>query len=175
MDVRTPAMRAQAVRKLGVHLETMSAGAISAVLDDAYAQLGVAPQPCAFHRRMTDEQILELRGLGRFEIGGHTPNHVSLATIDEPVAQQEIRASFEHLTGLLGAPPTSFAYPFGNVGHTVSPQNARVVARVGYRQAFTTTPRAVPRWFDPYLVPRLDAGAVPAEVLCSSIREAMEG
>jgi peptidoglycan/xylan/chitin deacetylase (PgdA/CDA1 family) len=174
MDVRTPEARARALQKLGVHLETLTGDRIDAVLSSAYEQLGVTPRPCEHHRRMTDAEIRTLQAMGPFEIGGHTPRHLALASLDDAAALAEMTASFEHLTGLLGAPPASFAYPFGNVGYTVSRQNAALVARAGYRQAFTTDARAVPRWFDPYLVPRLLAPDVDADELRGAIVRAME-
>lgn len=173
IDVRTPDGRAQAVQKLGVHLETMTAPAIAAVLDSAYEQLGYEPAPCARHRRLRDDELLELRALGRFEIGGHTPNHLALASLDDHTAMAEITASFDHLTGLLGAPPASFAYPFGSVGHAITPAHARLVERAGFRQAFTTQSAEVGRLFDPFLVPRVQAMAIDADELHASITHAM--
>jgi peptidoglycan/xylan/chitin deacetylase (PgdA/CDA1 family) len=173
MDVRTPEARARAVQKLGVHLETLPGDQLASVLSSAYEQLGVSPRPCERHRRMSDAEIRSLHAMGPFEIGGHTPHHLALASLDDTAALAEMTASFEHLTGLLGRPPASFAYPFGNVGHTVSRQSAVLAERAGYRQAFTTEPRAVRRWFDPYLVPRLLAPDVDAGDLRGAILEAM--
>jgi peptidoglycan/xylan/chitin deacetylase (PgdA/CDA1 family) len=175
IDVRTPAARAQAVQKLGVHLETLPAEGIASTLDAVYGQLGVDPRPCSHHRRMTDDEILALRSLGPFEIGGHTPNHLALASLDSATALAQIAASFGHLTGLLGSMPVSFAYPFGQLGYTVSTRDASLVERAGFRFGFTTVPRSVPRRFDPHLVPRLTVTDIGAADLVGTVLDAMAG
>ena len=173
LDVRTEPARAQAVKNLGAHLETMPSAKIEALLGDLYSQLGFEPQPCLRHRRLQDHEVVELSRLGSFEIGCHTQNHVALACIDHVEAQAEIEASRDHVTALTGAAPRSFAYPFGSFGYTLTSDHARMVEEAGFRQAFTTERQDVNRWFNPYLIPRYLVGPVDAEALRVEIAQGM--
>ncbi|MCP4644874.1 MAG: polysaccharide deacetylase family protein [bacterium] len=61
---------------------------------------------------MTWDEVRELAGMG-VDIGAHTVNHVRLSHLDGTGQRAEIAGSYDAIADALGAPPTSFAYPFG--------------------------------------------------------------
>ncbi|MGH6678037.1 MAG: polysaccharide deacetylase family protein [Bradyrhizobium sp.] len=71
----------------------------------------------------------------RFEIGGHTRNHVVLTELAPAVAAREISSNKARLEDLLGRQITSFAYVRGRHNRLLH----RLVAEAGYRYARTTT------------------------------------
>lgn len=70
----------------------------------------------------------------RFEIGGHTRNHVVLTELASAAAAREISSNKAHLEDLLGREITSFAYVRGRHNRLLR----RLVAESGYRYARTT-------------------------------------
>lgn len=62
-------------------------------------------------RGLSDKDVGDLAQ--KWEIGGHGIHHLDLAGVDDAVALSEVRGSKEYLEDLLGAPVTSYAFPFG--------------------------------------------------------------
>ncbi len=62
--------------------------------------------------RLTWQQLQELKNIYGWEIGGHTINHVNLATQTPEEAEYSIKADYDSLKAY-GFHPTSFATPFG--------------------------------------------------------------
>lgn len=93
----------------------------------------------------------ELGELARtgIEIGSHGIEHRSLRNAPDDVARHEIVASKERLEQALGAPVTSFAYPYGLVG------GAELV-RATYSAACTTQVEHASNATDPLAIPRID-------------------
>ncbi|HVF97561.1 MAG TPA: polysaccharide deacetylase family protein [Flavisolibacter sp.] len=81
---------------------------------------------------MPEQQLKELAK--NFEIGGHTLNHVRLATTSSTVLETEIDGCYQWLSELLGAAPSSFCFP-GGVYNTVALQT---VFNAGFKMARTT-------------------------------------
>jgi peptidoglycan/xylan/chitin deacetylase (PgdA/CDA1 family) len=69
----------------------------------------------------------------RFEVGGHTQDHVSLTHIAPELALNQIVANKYRLEDLLGREIPGFAYVRGHHNHTVR----RLVAKAGFRYART--------------------------------------
>jgi peptidoglycan/xylan/chitin deacetylase (PgdA/CDA1 family) len=67
-----------------------------------------------------------------FDVGNHTWSHPCLDQCPEAEARSEVRRAHEALTAALGAPPTTFAYPNGNLDPRVEP----VLAELGYTTGF---------------------------------------
>ena len=173
IDVRTAPARQQAVAKLAAHLETSAADNVKRLLAAVYDQLGTEPARCAAHRRLDRRELQELSRLGKFDLGGHTRTHVALSIASEPDAMEEISVSYRYVADLLGRPPVGFAYPFGSLGRTVDPGLGRLVQRAGFKLAFTTQYRDVPRRFDPYLIPRINPGNISGSELATEVRRVM--
>ncbi|MFE5935332.1 polysaccharide deacetylase family protein [Streptomyces sp. NPDC056470] len=96
----------------------------------------------------------ELRALeaGRIVVGNHTLTHPCLDRCDDDQVRTEVLQAHERLTELLGRPPSSFAYPNGNVDERAH----RLLARAGYRSGFLYNHRlAAPGARHPLRIDRL--------------------
>ncbi|HUY27492.1 MAG TPA: polysaccharide deacetylase family protein [Candidatus Binataceae bacterium] len=82
-------------------------------------------------RVLTLEQIRHWARQG-IEFGSHTRTHPDLTALDSSALEREIAGSADDLRAILGAPVTSFAYPYGRLTDSVR----RVVERF-YGAAFT--------------------------------------
>jgi peptidoglycan-N-acetylglucosamine deacetylase len=69
----------------------------------------------------------------RFEVGGHTQDHISLTSIAPALASDQILANKYRLEDLLGQEVPGFAYVRGHHNHTVR----NLVEKAGYRYART--------------------------------------
>jgi hypothetical protein len=67
---------------------------------------------------MTVEQIRYWAERG-VEFGGHSRTHADLTTLTADEARAEIEGSKADLTAILGTPPVSFAYPFGQQSDSI--------------------------------------------------------
>jgi peptidoglycan/xylan/chitin deacetylase (PgdA/CDA1 family) len=65
------------------------------------------------------------------EVGTHTAEHLDLTSCSEDVAFEEIRASVDRITQVLGQRPIHFSFPYGRS----SPQTREMVLRLGLRSA----------------------------------------
>ncbi|MFE0105739.1 polysaccharide deacetylase family protein [Streptomyces sp. NPDC059009] len=93
----------------------------------ARARLPRAPR----RPQLTPEELRELRD-GGVEIGNHTLTHPRLDRCADTVVREEVTAAHELLTGHLGTPPGSFAYPNGDFDARAD----RLLAGLGYRTGF---------------------------------------
>ena len=75
-------------------------------------------QGSATHRLMTAEQIRYWATQG-IEFGAHSRTHSDLTTLSTNELENEIVGSRDDLAKILGAPVTSFAYPFGSYNQAV--------------------------------------------------------
>jgi peptidoglycan/xylan/chitin deacetylase (PgdA/CDA1 family) len=78
------------------------------------------------------EEILVLRDAG-WDIGSHTLTHPRLTRLSSEEAQNEIRESRRILEAKLGAPPVSFAHPYGDGADHIGIR--RMIQEAGYRTA----------------------------------------
>jgi peptidoglycan/xylan/chitin deacetylase (PgdA/CDA1 family)/glycosyltransferase involved in cell wall biosynthesis len=97
------------------------------------------------------EQARQLRAAGH-EIGAHTRNHCSLTDADDATQREEIAGCKRELEEALGAPVTTFAYPYGRRDeHAVA-----VTEAAGFLGACTTHPDLARFDEDPVRLPRLE-------------------
>lgn len=90
--------------------------------------------PCRNSEGRAVMQATEIAQLGRrFEIGGHTRDHLSLTEIAPNLAAGQILGNKRRLEDLLGREVDGFAYVRGRHNHTVR----SLVAKAGYRYART--------------------------------------
>ena len=97
----------------------------------------------------------ELRELDRHPlvtIGSHTRRHPLLTSLATPEAREEIAGSKAILEEELGHSVDCFSYPYG--AHSF--RLRRAVRDVGFRYAFTTGARRVPRRLRPFAIPRYE-------------------
>jgi peptidoglycan/xylan/chitin deacetylase (PgdA/CDA1 family) len=76
----------------------------------------------------------ELRSLSarHFEIGAHTRTHVDLGAVPGDEARREIAGARQELESRLGAPVTSFAYPYGRRDN-ITEATRKIVKDAGFR------------------------------------------
>jgi peptidoglycan/xylan/chitin deacetylase (PgdA/CDA1 family) len=79
------------------------------------------------------DEILAMAAKG-VEFGSHTHSHPRLTSLDDEKIRAELRESRESLGGILGTPPMSFCYPYGNFSRRV----AEHVKESGYLSATST-------------------------------------
>ncbi len=63
---------------------------------------------------MNRQDLVELNNIG-MEVGGHSHNHIKLASQPSDVVEEEIKRCKEILEDILNKKINSFAYPFGSV------------------------------------------------------------
>ncbi|BAJ31887.1 MULTISPECIES: polysaccharide deacetylase family protein [Kitasatospora] len=90
-----------------------------------------AKQQAPRRRQLTGGELRELADSG-IAIGNHTASHPCLDHCTDPDIDAQLVGAHDKLTGWLGRPPTSFAYPNGN--H--DPRAERVLRTLGYRTGF---------------------------------------
>lgn len=102
---------------------------------------------------MTEEQVRQIHNKG-FGIGAHTVGHPILTCCSDEEAREEIGASREILSGIIGAPIRSFAYPNGLPGRDFSSKHVNMVKAAGYAYAVTTGTGAADLCSSPFQIPR---------------------
>jgi len=86
-------------------------------------------------------------------IGAHTVSHVSLTTVDEGRAREEIVASRKMLEDEFGVPVKHFCYPYGDWNARI----AALVSEAGYTTASTTLFGVNTPPVDPFALKRIHA------------------
>ncbi len=164
LEVLHPALRASAppLLELGLGRICEWAG-----LSAGSAPVGTSEDP--LRRPMTPEELASFAASEVVELGAHTANHPSMTSLSRAATFEEVTASRAYLTELLGAPPTSFSYPFGDNNRTAR----SVVARSGFDHAVAVRGdipvTAGARWFE---IPRLVAIDEPEEALGRRVEQA---
>ena len=108
----------------------------------------------AAEKVLTAEQLNRLVADPLVHIGSHNHNHIVLNhhVSPEDVAY-EMRTSKEWLKRTIGVDAVSYCYPNGQ-SSDFSAMTKRMCEDAGYKIAFTTISRAVPKDVDPYKIPR---------------------
>ena len=124
-----------------------------AVLAELRRIAGVSMAACADHRYLSVDELKAWKAGGRLEIGAHTMNHLVLGKRSPEEQFAEIGQSKHKLERQLGAPVTTFAYPYGSAWD-VSPLTVAYVQKAGFRVALANQPGPVTRLSDPFWLPR---------------------
>jgi peptidoglycan/xylan/chitin deacetylase (PgdA/CDA1 family) len=122
------------------------------VLDRLRAWAGAADEVRPEFRAMSPDEMNELASGGLVEVGAHTMTHPSLPTLSAESRRREIVGGRDRLQEILGAPVTSFAYPYGDVDDAT----ASDVADAGFHSACACEGRVVVPRSHPLRLPRLD-------------------
>lgn len=102
--------------------------------------------------KLTDDQVRALLATGRWELGAHTRTHALLPSLSREEAFEEIRSARVAFAREFGAPPATFAYPFG----AFTDEHVAIVREAGYLGAVTTAPGVPQRPNrDPFRTPRV--------------------
>lgn len=108
-------------------------------------------------RVMTTEEVRLLGADGLVEIGSHTATHPRLAALSATAQLDDIRRGKQRLEEIIGAPVTSFSYPFGGQ-LDVSATTVNAVREAGFERACTTRKGVVRPSTNPLRLPRLYVG-----------------
>jgi peptidoglycan/xylan/chitin deacetylase (PgdA/CDA1 family) len=149
---------ATAAKQIALWLQGRPAGSVEEALAQLHQWAGIGGNlaPRETHRPLTLDELRELAGSDRLEIGAHTRHHLRLGAQTAGVQHDEIAGSRADLERWLGAAPAAFAYPFGNPGSDYSPATVAAVAEIGFARAVSggpgltgrSSPRyELPRWF----------------------------
>lgn len=125
-------------------------------------------------RGMSWDQIREMHAAG-MEVGGHTVTHPNLASIGEGAARWEIARSKTEIEQRLGAPVTTFAYPFGKPKHHFSAETVRLVQECGFSHAVTVHHRGVVAGDRPFRIPRFAVGEDDVALVARKVRGDQDG
>lgn len=85
---------------------------------------------------LNESQIREILASGLVELGGHTLDHLDLASIKTEVAWKEIYDSKINLEKMFGVTVPSFAYPYGAFNSSV----INLTKKAGYTNAVSVIP-----------------------------------
>ena len=124
-----------------------------AVLDRLFCWAGQSRQARPTHQALSTSELCELASGGLVEVGAHTMTHPVLTRLTLEQQQSEIIKSKQTLEAKLGAPVTSFAYPFGGRAQ-YSKQTPRLVRAAGFTCACSNFQGHVAFYSDPYQLPR---------------------
>jgi peptidoglycan/xylan/chitin deacetylase (PgdA/CDA1 family) len=106
---------------------------------------------------MTADELAALARDG-VAVESHGHAHVDYARVDARTVEDDVRASVDLLTELLGHPPRYLAYPYGRA----SPAAAEAAARHGLRAAFTLDrPQAITGEYALSRIPIVPADIAP--------------
>ena len=95
------------------------------------------------------DQIREMRDAG-VEIGAHTASHLHMVEASDDVNRTEMQRSLKRMEEELGAPPTLFAYPYGEAG--LAEQG--IVSEFGFKMAFGQHSAVAYAGLQPMYLPR---------------------
>jgi peptidoglycan/xylan/chitin deacetylase (PgdA/CDA1 family) len=115
---------------------------------------GVEEEGWSSHPLLSLEQASALANEDLIEIGAHTVNHPSLASLSLESQRNEIVKSKARLEDVVGCPVTSFAYPYGKRSD-YSAQTIALVREAGFTCACSNFPGRVTRSTDAFQLPRL--------------------
>jgi len=113
----------------------------------------LASRVAAQREMMTVDEVRLLARAG-MDIGGHTRNHPILRSLSSEAALGEIRAGYDDLTAIVGAPPALFSYPNGKRGDDYEPVHGQMAKKAGFKYAFSTHRGVATRDTDRYQLPR---------------------
>jgi peptidoglycan/xylan/chitin deacetylase (PgdA/CDA1 family) len=140
IDVRDDAGRLRSIKALSRRLRPLPLATIDTLVATIAGQLGAETMPaCDAHALLDTAELKDLAADPLFELGSHCVSHTMLSALTPPEQEEELATSRAALAELVGAPPTSVAYPFGTPDAT-GPVTLRAAAACGYRRGYLNTP-----------------------------------
>lgn len=138
----------------------------------AAMHLAEGAQPEDGARPLDRDGIVALARQPGCRIGCHAATHRALAGLAADDLHAEIAGAQATLAAWLGAPPDSFAYPYGDAA-AIDDAAVAAVRTAGFACAVTTRQAAVAPWDDRMRLPRLAVRDVPAADLLAAIRRSL--
>ena len=119
------------------------------------------PQPSTSRDCLTWSEVAELHRAG-IEFGSHTVSHPKLVELPWPEVESEISNSKSEIEARLGAPISSFCYPyaFPQADRQFAHRFTGLLAETGYRCCTTTELGRVHACSDPFRLKRLPANSL---------------
>jgi peptidoglycan/xylan/chitin deacetylase (PgdA/CDA1 family)/glycosyltransferase involved in cell wall biosynthesis len=102
---------------------------------------------------MSLEEVRRMARSGA-SLGAHSRTHPALPEITDGALEAEVAGSRSDLERVLGAPVTTFAFPYGRYDDRA----VAAVRRAGFEAACTALPRPARPGDDPMLLPRIEVG-----------------
>jgi peptidoglycan/xylan/chitin deacetylase (PgdA/CDA1 family) len=106
------------------------------------------------HRILNQKECVELAQRAGIEIGAHTVNHASLASLSIDAQRHEILESRVCLEAILRRPVKSFSYPFGKQ-QDYTPDTIALVQESGFSIACSNMSGVVSSTADLFQLPRV--------------------
>ena len=151
--------RMRLYRECQRHLKSVPDTEQRALLPRVFDALGVAAAEVELPRQvMTWDQMRASRDVTTY--GGHLHSHPLVSRIGSSQLEREFEVSHRRMTDELGAPPTLFAYPDGDI----TPAAKEAVRRHGYQMAFGILEGLVTGRSDWYAIDRLTGPATVADL-----------
>jgi peptidoglycan/xylan/chitin deacetylase (PgdA/CDA1 family) len=125
----------------------------------------------AGQKTMSKKELLDLAGVGLFEIGAHTRHHPNLSYLSVEEQQQEIEESKKTLEGALGLQVKSFSYPHG----AYTQDTVALLQRSGFKASCTCEAKPVTKKDDPLLLPRFTVLNWNGDVFEQKLRQWLAG
>jgi peptidoglycan/xylan/chitin deacetylase (PgdA/CDA1 family) len=147
-----PSPRHKLLRDIHRVIRVMPHEPRQAVLDRLRAWAGVENVVREPFRAMSHDEIRELAQGGLIEVGAHTVTHPSLPALADEARRGETAGCRARLQEILGAPVTTFAYPYGDVDDA----SAAAVRDAGFDAACACASRVVVPRSEPLKLPRMD-------------------
>jgi peptidoglycan/xylan/chitin deacetylase (PgdA/CDA1 family) len=157
--------RMRIYRECQRHLKTVPDAGKTALLPRVFEALDVDQADVHLPRQvMTWEQMRASRDVTTF--GGHLHSHPLVSRIDTDQLERELQLSHQRMTTELGARPTLFAYPDGDVTDAAK----AAVRRHGYHMAFGIVEGLATPHSDWYEIARLTGPATVADLAWRIVR-----
>jgi len=169
LSADTPTSRHQLYRTLCDALSPLASLERSGVLDQLLGWAQVSPEARPSHRPLSAAELVQLRQGNVVDIGGHTVDHLILSRLSEAAQRSQIAGNKSELEAMLGSQVTTFAYPYGTLGH----YNAASVAAVkeaGFMHACSNFAGLIRRGADRWQLPRLLVRDWPGPVFEERLR-----
>lgn len=155
----TPEQRMRIYRECQRHLKTVSNDDKDALLPRMFEALGVDRKDIDLPRQvMTWEQMRATQDVTTY--GGHLHSHPLVSRIDSSRLELEFQRSHARMSAELGAVPTLFAYPDGDITEAAK----AAVRRHGYHMAFGIIEGLVTPQTDWFAIARLTGPATVADL-----------
>jgi peptidoglycan/xylan/chitin deacetylase (PgdA/CDA1 family) len=139
-------------------------------MDQVAAWSGVEVELEPDRRPLSAEGVRELAASGVVEIGGHTTTHPVLAELDADSQSEEIGGGKAALERMIGAPITSFAYPYG--GQSEYDRTAVGAVRdAGYQRACANVQGSVRAGAEIFELPRLIVGDWDGDTFAKQVEQ----
>jgi peptidoglycan/xylan/chitin deacetylase (PgdA/CDA1 family) len=153
-SANAPGTRQHLFRILWQLLHSMTSDERDQALQRLLIWSGAASGARPSYRTLSSQEVTRLAVGGLIEVGAHTVSHPVLSRLDVREQLCEIQGSKAQLEEILGAPVTSFSYPFG-LQSDYTAETVRLVREGGFTCACSSVADIVWSDTDYFQLPRL--------------------